>query len=396
MKKPMILVMLTVVLMLFAAGCATKQVSKCTAPGDTPQQNYVAGMEVLQLGDMAVAQTKFERALYCDEDFPPAYGGLAIVYAYKTSLQRDPDFESVERNRTLEYVKKFGKAINSSEDRFAFYLAVIRVNTFMDGKNWLPKTEDAYKRAQKVTVNEKTLLYYGGVESLDYFMGLAYMRAQDFQKARNMFSLVLNTKKDSKWNGYTDIAWKKNDKIARAVSGISLGEMGKRIAVQNSITRGDLVVLLVGELDMRKLYTGQVFQQELVPVDIKDYPFKEEALTVLKYKIRGLELKYDNASKSYLFNPGDIVKRGEMAFILEDILMKTTGDNTLATKYFGQEKSPFTDVRPTSPFYNAVMNMTTRGIMESDMSGIFRVDAPVDGAEAILAVRMLKQSLTVR
>jgi len=53
-------------------------------------------------------------------------------------------------------------------------------------------------------------------------------------------------------------------------------------------------------------------------------------------------------------------------------------------------------VRPTSPFYNAVMNMTTRGIMESDMSGIFRVDAPVDGAEAILAVRMLKQSLTVR
>ncbi|MCX5808212.1 MAG: S-layer homology domain-containing protein [Proteobacteria bacterium] len=396
MKKPMILVMLTVVLMVFATGCATQKVSRCTTPGDTPQQHYVAGMEVLQQGNMAVAQAKFERALYCDEEFPPAYGGLAIVYAYKTSLQRDPDFESVERNRTLEYVKKFGKAINSSEDRFAFYLAVIRVNTFMDGKNWLPKTEDAYKRAQMVTVNEKALLYYGGVESLDYFMGLAYMRTQDFQKARNMFSLVLNAKKDSKWNGYTDIAWKKNDKIARAVTGISLGEIGKRIAVQNSITRGDLAVLLVSELDIRKLYTGQVFQQELIPVDIKDYPFKEEALTVLKYKIRGLELKYDNASKAYLFNPGDIVKRGEMAFILEDILIKTTGDNTLATKYFGQEKSPFTDVRPTSPFYNAVMNMTTRGIMESDMSGIFRIDAPVDGAEAILAIRMLKQNTVLR
>jgi hypothetical protein len=43
--------------------------------------------------------------------------------------------------------------------------------------------------------------------------------------------------------------------------------------------------------------------------------------------------------------------------------------------------------------YNAVMNMTTRSIMESELSGEFRINDPVDGAEALLAVRVLKQRL---
>ena len=49
----------------------------------------------------------------------------------------------------------------------------------------------------------------------------------------------------------------------------------------------------------------------------------------------------------------------------------------------------------TSPFYNAVMNMTTRGIMEGELSGEFRVGAPVDGAEALLAMRVLKQKMNI-
>ncbi|HXC93222.1 MAG TPA: S-layer homology domain-containing protein, partial [Geobacteraceae bacterium] len=83
------------------------------------------------------------------------------------------------------------------------------------------------------------------------------------------------------------------------------------------------------------------------------------------------------------------------AFILEDVLMKITGDEKLATAYFGQERSPFPDVRPTSALYNAVMNMTSRGIMEGELSGEFRVDAPVEGPDALLAIRMLKQKMNI-
>ncbi len=81
-----------------------------------------------------------------------------------------------------------------------------------------------------------------------------------------------------------------------------------------------------------------------------------------------------------------------MAFMLEDLLLKMTGDESLARRYLGQEKSPFSDIAPTSPFYNAVMTVTSRGLMEGDPSGRFRADAPLDGADAILAIRMLRQA----
>ncbi len=84
-----------------------------------------------------------------------------------------------------------------------------------------------------------------------------------------------------------------------------------------------------------------------------------------------------------------------MAFIREDVLIKLTGDEKLATAYFGQERSPFPGCQATSPFYNAVMNMTSRGIMEGELSGEFRFNEPVDGAEAILAIRMLQQKINI-
>jgi hypothetical protein len=125
------------------------------------------------------------------------------------------------------------------------------------------------------------------------------------------------------------------------------------------------------------------------------HPFKEEVLTLMKWNVRGMEPKYDETSRAYLFKPGDPVTRGEMAFILEDVLIKLTADEKIATAYFGQSNSPFPDVKATSAFYNAVMNMTTRSIMESELSGEFRVNSPVDGAEALLAIRVLKQRINI-
>jgi hypothetical protein len=39
--------------------------------------------------------------------------------------------------------------------------------------------------------------------------------------------------------------------------------------------------------------------------------------------------------------------------------------------------------------------MTTRNIMEGELSGEFRINEPVDGAEAILAIRVLQQRLNI-
>jgi len=154
---------------------------------------------------------------------------------------------------------------------------------------------------------------------------------------------------------------------------------------------------------IEKLFAGRIpvkskidaMKPEFTPADILQYQFREEIGVAMKWKVRGLEPKYDQTTRAYLFKPEEMVRRGEMAFILEDVLIKLTGDEKLATAYFGQDRSPFPDVKPTSPYYNAVLNMTSRGIMEGDLSGEFRVNEPVDGAEAILAIRMLQQKINI-
>ena len=168
--------MSAVVSTILFAGCAAQPVSRCASPGDTPQQHYVAGMEALEQNRFDLAKEKFERALYCDEDFSLAYGGLAIVYAYKASSQKDPDHSSVERKKALEYAIRAKKTAGTQEEKFAYYLSIMRVNTYMDGENWLSKTEDAYKLARSLSIDEGKLLYYQGAEAPDYFMGLAWLR----------------------------------------------------------------------------------------------------------------------------------------------------------------------------------------------------------------------------
>lgn len=388
---------------LFIPACAKKPVEKCVSPEDNAPHHYLRGMEALEQGKVDIAIEKFDRALYCDDKFSMAQSGMAIAQAMKAKAQEDPKFRQIEMERIEERLKSAKKLAQKPEEEFDYYLAVMRVNTILKTKDWLEKVEDAYKDSMKLKVDERKLIYYQGLEAGHYFMGAAYLEALEFQKARDKFADVLNAKREGKWHAPADKLWKKTDKIVRAMAGITVGDVGKKIAIKEAITRGDLAALLIDELKLDKLFAGRIpvqsqvekLQAEFTPADIINHQFKEEILTVLKWKVRGLEPKYDDTTKAYLFKPEDVVKRGEMAFILEDVLIKITGDEKIATAYFGHEKSPFPDVRPTSPLYNAVMNMTTRGIMEPELSGEFRIDAPVDGAEALLAMRVLRQKMNI-
>ncbi|MDI6890621.1 MAG: S-layer homology domain-containing protein [Thermodesulfovibrionales bacterium] len=402
-RRMSVLLLAGILAVVFASGCAKKEIARCTTPEDNPQHHYLMGMKALEDGKLDVAEGKFDRAVYCDEKFSPAYSGLAIVTAEKAKKQPDVSFKKVETERAVDYLKKAKKLSKTDEDRFDYLMATIRVYTALKSKDWLEKAEDALNEGNKLKVDERRLIYYQGKEAINYFMGVAYLEALEFQKARDSFADVLNAKREGKWHEKADKAWKKTDKIVRAMAGITVGDVGKKIAIKDTITRGDLAALLIDELKIDKLFAGRIpvqyqiekMKAEFIPADVLNHQFKDEILTIMKWKIRGLEPKYDETTKAYLFKPIDVVKRGEMAFILEDVLIKLTGDEKIATAYFGHEKSPFPDVRPTSPFYNAVMNMTSRGIMEGELSGEFRADATVDGAEALLAMRVLRQKMNI-
>lgn len=384
---------------LLLSGCSTVK-PVCTAVEDNPAHHYQIGMKALEEGNVVVAQEKFERALYCDEEFSIAHSGLAIVSAEKVKAQADAGFKSVEAGRVAEELKKAKKYADRPDQYFDYYAAIIRTDTLMKQKNWLSDAEDAYSAGSKLRADERNLTYYLGTEALTYFMGVAWLEGKEFQKARDYFSAVLSAKREGKWHEKADKGWKRVDKIVRAMGGITLGDVGRSIASKDSVNRADLAALIIDELKIDKVMAGRIpiaaqstKKAEFTPADMTGHPFKEEVLTLMKWNVRGMEPKYDETTRAYLFKPGDPVTRVEMAFILEDVLIKLTGNEKLGTAYFGQENSPFPDVKATSAAYNAVMNMTTRSIMESELSGEFRVNAPVDGAEALLAIRVLKQKI---
>jgi len=64
------------------------------------------------------------------------------------------------------------------------------------------------------------------------------------------------------------------------------------------------------------------------------------------------------------------------------------------TKFIGQA-SPFADVRNDLPYFNAVMTVTTRNVMEAKdkVRGLFAPTEVISGAEALLVIRLLKDEL---
>jgi len=383
-------------------GCA-KPIAKCTQPEDNSLHHYLRGMELLEQGKVQDAEAKFDRALYCDEKYGPAHAGLAIVNAERAKTQKEPGYRQTDTDKAMDHLKHAKKYADTKEDEFAYHVAGLRVFTTLKTKNWLKEAQDHFEDAEDVKIDERKLIYYEGKEAAHYFMGIAYLEAREFQKARDKFSETLSIKKEGKWNEKADKGWKRVDKIVRAMGGITLGDVGKEIAVRESVNRGDMAALLADELKIDKLFAGRIpvkseidkLKAEFTPADVLSHHFKEEVLTMMKWGIRGLEPQYDQTTKANLFKPDNGVTRKELALVLEDILVKLTGDEKIATAYFGQERSPFPDVPATAPWYNAVMNMTTRGLMEPEISGEFRVNDLVDGAEAILAIRVLRQKMNI-
>ncbi|MBI5562611.1 MAG: S-layer homology domain-containing protein [Deltaproteobacteria bacterium] len=399
-------VVLVALLLLISAGCA-KHVSKCTSPEDNPQHHYLLGMGLLEKGDVTGAEDKFQRAITCEEGFGPAYAGVSLVNTEKAiaryKAQKDAAHMKVDVDRAMESLEASAKNAKDDEDTFAYHVAVIRVDTALKPGKWLDDAEEHYKAAMKLKVDDRKLLYYDGREAAMYFMGRAYLEGKAFQAARDRFADVIGEKTSSKWAPLAEKQWNRTDKIVRAMAGITVGDVGKTIAAQGMVSRADMAALLIDELKIDKLFAGRIpvesrlakMKADFTPADTLASPFKDEILTLMKWGVRGLEPVYDEQTRAYMFRPDNMVTRKEFALVLEDVLIKLMGDDKLATAYFGQDKSPFPDVAASAAWYNAVMNVVTRSIMETELSGEFRPDAMVDGAEAILAIRVLRHRLNI-
>jgi hypothetical protein len=358
---------------------------------DTPEHHTFTGMRLINQGKIADAGREFELALRLEPHYAKAHTGTALVKADQG------DFPGARRS-----VEQARKDVRDDEEMVFVLVGSIRVelmgraaclqsggDCMADGA-WLKSARESFTKA--VAIDPKAAEAY-------YFMGESSLAALDLDAAGRMFSRVLDL--GTERVAEADARWKLVQKIQRAMPGTVTG---KRIALLERVTRADAAALFMEELKIDALYAKRstlgfdtAFKDPqkaraglagpAAPTDIAGHPLRTDIEGVIRAGTRGLEVYPDGT-----FRPAEWVDRASYAMMIEDILLRITGDGALATRFIGSP-SPFPDLRPDLPYFNAVMVVTSRGIMEArDLrTGAFAPLQPITGADALLVIRKLRE-----
>ena len=357
--------------LLLIAGCATKPQSDV----DTPEYHFRSGMRSVDTGNYDAALNSFQRALDLDKKFVPAYAGLGLANAHLGNIKAAK--------------KNIGKAVDKgSKDPDVLAICargwIVMRN---DDKKWFKKATNILDKALKRDKQHEESLYY---------YGLANLYKYNFSDAESYFRRVVEMKGD--YSGRADTQWKRSQKIVRAMPGT---EAGKKIALQEQINRADLSVIFAEELKISELMEklpaqsggfqtpGQMntTSRSRTPSDAGGHWASSWISEVIQYGI--LEVGPDGR-----FYPDETITRAEYAMAVQRLLVVATRDNSLEVRYFGESPSRFSDVPSSHPAYNAMALCSERGIMQSDvMTGKFNPTGNIDGADALLIIRTLQNSL---
>ncbi len=350
---------------------------------DNPQHHYRNGVKFLERGELDLAHREFTLAKELDDEFSPAYVGFALIESKKRN------FEAAFKN--IDKAKSYAKG---NEQKVLARVGAIRVYTDQRGDDWLEDAEDEFKAG--LSVDEKA-------PSLYYYMGRAHKLGYAFDKAADDFRKVLEINTD--YIIEANHEWKLVQMIQRAAPGTRIG---KEIALIEKIDRADIAALFIQELNLDKLlrakakkfdtgfkppkaneFAAQSIVKAAAATDTANHVLKADIDEVIKLNLRGLSPYPDHT-----FRPDEWISRANYAVMIEDIIIAISGDPKLATKFIGSE-SPFPDMRNDHWAFNAVMTATSRGIMQAKelLSGEFRPQDVVSGAEALLIIRKLKEKL---
>lgn len=387
------LVMLSACLLVVSCGPKARL---STSQLDTPEHHVAAGMKLVDQGRYDVAEREFDLALQLSPEYSRAYSGKALTKAY----QRD-------FNAAFAQMKLAWKYAEAKEEKLLVHVNYIRINTLSAAEclrsgirygavcnpqsDWLDLSKGEFDAA--ALIDPKAGAPY-------YYMGIAFKTALDLNQAALMFSKTLELK--GEYVEEADNQWRLVQKIQRAMPGTITG---RKIAFVEEITRADAAALFMEELKIDVLYKKRSLNFDtsfrdpqkvgaastsLKADDIASHPLRADIEGILSLGVRGLELLPDRK-----FHPNDPIDRASYAMMLEDILIKVTGDNGLATRFIGERESSFPDLRSDLPYYNAVRVATSRGIMEvmDPATAEFRPLGTVSGADALLSIRRFRDIL---
>lgn len=383
-----------IVLSLISCGPKTRM---AVSQLDTPGHHTFTGLKLLDQEKYDDARREFEMATQLDAKYSKAYTGMALVNIYTGKL-----------NAAVDNLDQGLKNAKESDEKLFVNVGKIRYYTMSKSdQKWLELAKNQFDEA--VVMDSKYSPAY-------YFMGLAYKDALEFNQAGQMFSQVTELKTEHMADADAELKF-----LQKVLQATPATQTGKKIALLKRITRADAAAILMEELKIKELckkpepkidpplktaekvlpVVNEIFPTDAsfiptppVPVkllakDIADHPLKTDIEGILETGIHGLE----NDPKGN-FNPAEIISRGEYAIMLEDIMIKLTGEKDLAARYVNS-KSLFPDVPSDMPYFNAIISVTSRGIMEAKNTntGEFAPLKPVTGVDALLIISKLKKEL---
>ena len=368
---------------LSITGCG-KKVLKEESILDTPDNHFSRGMTEFERGNLSSAMTEFERAKALNPNYGLAFSGMALVYAKQGDFKKAYDFAD--------------KGIDKTDKSVDAHIVKGRVITMQrKGDDWVEDAAKAFNKAIKINPNSSKAWYY---------LGITYKEGFKFGSAVSAFRKVVELK--GPYSEQANAEWELVQKIERAKPGT---KVGAKIALIPKIDRADLSVLLMEELKLMTLIEKKRPQVYDTRFRAPDDPTKIQATEVtkmaattdtekhwaknwigdiIKAQIPGLE-----AYPDHTFRPDEAITRANYAQVMQGIMILVTGDENLATKYVG-EQSRFPDVSGTHYAYNAMALMVDRSIMKADkMSGAFKLNDPMSGADALLAIRDFQNALRI-
>ncbi len=386
MKFKMLILFITLFSLVYLIGCGGGQKAREAASVvDTPEIHYDRGKALLDQEKYDDAMFEFQQAVSLNPKFAPAYEGMAWIYLEQQNLNSAMEMA----NKSLDLDGKWVLA------KIARAKVKAKLGKYDDA---IDEAKDAIKDILKSTIPDKNKARVQGYMTL----GDIYKEANMYNEAQDAYSRVLELDKS---NMKADKAIKDLAAYKSAIAG-QRPELQK-IAGQKRITRSDVAVLFALELPLQKIFreapkaNQAAFRPPTEPVmgktdEIKtgselppDVPPDHWARSFIQETLEKgvLELMPDNK-----FHPDEEVNRAEFARLIEKFLVRYYNDPSVETKFFGQV-SPFADVNNTSPVFNSIMTVSTRGVMPGFDDGTFKPLGPVSGTEALNIIRNLKSKL---
>lgn len=333
---------------------------------DTPDLYVSNGFLLIKKSCFDDAEREFNTALRYDPKNSGAYAGLALAMGYKG-----------ENESALTSMKRSASLAKSAEEEYRVHVGWIRLYAAMREEGWLKESEKAYAWACSFMKNSPDAHYY---------MGLAYKQGYRINEARATFLKVLEIKKSLVREAEIELGTLRKIENARPVS-----EFGRKVVVEEHVTRADLAALFFHELKVHEILKKQEQKgaDPRAPAEASDmarHPLRSSVGEVLRLNIKGLTIYTDGT-----FCPKEFVTRSAFSVILADIISRSASPTPTSGR--SVKASPFSDVKSDAPYLGAIHLCRSWGVKLEAENRMFNPMGILAGYDAVLSIQKIKEKL---